>query len=101
MVQKPTINCLGQIQEDIDNANYVVTIAWGRDAEKKETFGFDNINSYQGFLDGVEASSGWLEYAIEADVEPYHHTEPFDADHPRKLNTQYYDQYEESYDDAS
>ena len=37
----------------------------------------------------------------EKELEPYHHTPPFDADHPAKINTQYYDQYEESYDDAS
>ena len=78
------VNCIGQTQQEIDDANHVVTIIWGMDGETKESFGLSVIVSYQAFLLGVDAACGWMEYEVEA--EPYYHTEPFDDDHPKTLN---------------
>ena len=78
------VNCIGQTQQEIDDAKYVVTIIWGMDGETKETFGFSDILSYHAFLLGVDAACGWMEYEVEE--EPYYHTDPFEPDHPKKLN---------------
>ena len=78
------VNCIGQTQQEIDDANHVVTIIWGMDGEIKETFGFSDIVSYHAFLLGVDAACGWMEYEVEA--EPYYHAEPFADDHPKTLN---------------
>ena len=67
VVQKPLVNCMGQIQEDIENANHVVTIIWGTDRGTSETFGFDTYTEKDMFLSGVNAACGWLEYEIEGD----------------------------------
>lgn len=67
MVQKPIVNCIGQIQEQIDNANHAVTIIWGTCEDKTETYAFDNEEDKEMFLLGVDAACGWLEYRIEGD----------------------------------
>ena len=67
VVQKPLVNCIGQIQEDIDNANHVITIVWGTCQDKTETYAFDTEADKDMFLLGVDASSGWLEYEIEGE----------------------------------
>ena len=67
MVQKPIVNCIGQIQEQIDNANHVVTIIWGTDKDTTETYAFDTEEDKEMFLLGVDAACGWLEYHIEGD----------------------------------
>ena len=78
------VNCIGQTQQEIDDAKYVVTIIWGMDGDTKETFGFSDILSYHAFLLGVDAACGWMEYEVEE--EPYYHADPFEPDHPKKLN---------------
>ena len=77
-------NCIGQTQQEINDANHVVTIIWGVEGIKKETFGFSDILSYHAFLLGVDAACGWMEYEVEE--EPYYHADPFEPDHPKKLN---------------
>jgi hypothetical protein len=67
MVQKPIVNCIGQIQEQIDNANHAVTIIWGTCEDKTETYAFDTEADKEMFLLGVDAACGWLEYRIEGD----------------------------------
>ena len=68
MVQhKPIVNSIGQIQEQIDNANYAVTIIWGTCEDKTETYAFDTEEDREMFLLGVDAACGWLEYRIEGD----------------------------------
>jgi len=68
MVQhRPIVNCIGQIQEQIDNANHAVTIVWGTCEDKKETYAFDTEEDKEMFLLGVDAACGWLEYYIEGD----------------------------------
>ena len=67
MVQKPIVNCIGQIQEQIDNANHAVTIIWGTCEDKTETYAFDTEEDKEMFLLGVDAACGWLEYRIEGD----------------------------------
>jgi len=67
MVQKPMVNCIGQIQEQIDNANHAVTIIWGTDEDITETYAFDTEEEKEMFLLGVDAACGWLEYHIEGD----------------------------------
>ena len=67
MVQKPIVNCIGQIQEQIDNANHAVTIVWGTCEDKTETYAFDTEEDKEMFLLGVHAACGWLEYYIEGD----------------------------------
>jgi hypothetical protein len=69
MVRKEIINCIGQIQEQIDNANHVITIVWGTCGDKTETYAFDTEEDKEMFMLGVEASSGWLDYEIEDDGE--------------------------------
>tara|TARA_B100001063_G_C16725050_1_gene535879 strand:- start:1288 stop:1503 length:216 start_codon:yes stop_codon:yes gene_type:complete len=67
VIQKPLANCIGQTQEYIDNANVAVTIIWGRDRDKSETFGFNTETDKEMFLLGVDVSNGWLEYEIEGE----------------------------------
>ena len=67
MVQKPIVNCIGQTQEQIDNANHAVTIIWGTCEDKTETYAFDTEEDKEMFLLGVDAACGWLEYRIEGD----------------------------------
>ena len=53
MVQhKPIVNSIGQIQEQIDNANYAVTIIWGTCEDKTETYAFDTEEDREMFLLG-------------------------------------------------
>ena len=66
-VQKPTVNCIGQTQDQIDNANHVITIIWGTERDKTETYAFDTEADKEMFLLGVDAANGWLEYEIEGD----------------------------------
>ena len=65
--QKTTINCIGQTQEQIDNANHAVTIIWGTCEDKTETYAFDTEEEKEMFLLGVDAACGWLEYHMEGD----------------------------------
>ena len=68
MVQhKPIVNCIGQTQEQIDNANHTVTIIWGTCEDKTETYAFYTEEDKEMFLLGVDAACGWLEYHIEGD----------------------------------
>jgi len=65
VLQKPSVNCIGQTKEDIDNANHVTTIVWGSCQDTTETFAFDTEAEKEMFLLGVDAACGWLEYEIE------------------------------------
>ena len=65
--QRPTVNCIGQTQEQIDNANHAVTIIWGTCEDTTETYAFDTKEDKEMFLLGVDAACGWLEYSIEGD----------------------------------
>lgn len=65
--QRPIVNCIGQTQEQIDNANHAVTIFWGTCEDKTETYAFDTEEDKKMFLLGVDAACGWLEYRIEGD----------------------------------
>lgn len=67
VIQKSLVNCIGQTQEDIDNANHAVTIIWGTDRDKSETYAFNTEADKEMFLLGVDASNGWLEYEIEGE----------------------------------
>jgi hypothetical protein len=66
-VRKPIINCIGQTQEQIDNANHVITIVWGTCQDKTETYAFDTEEDKEMFLLGVDAACGYLEYEIEGE----------------------------------
>jgi len=66
-VRKPIINCIGQIQDQIDDANHVITIIWGTCQDKTETYAFDTEEDKEMFLLGVDAACGYLEYEIEGE----------------------------------
>ena len=66
---KPIVNSIGQIQEQIDNANHAVTIVWGTCEDTKESYAFDTEGDKEMFLLGVYAACGWLEYYVEGDDE--------------------------------
>tara|TARA_B100002019_G_scaffold289238_1_gene304434 strand:- start:353 stop:568 length:216 start_codon:yes stop_codon:yes gene_type:complete len=63
---RPMVNSIGQIQEQIDNANHAVTIVWGT-GSTTETYAFDTEEEKEMFLLGVHAACGWLEYYIEGE----------------------------------
>ena len=48
--QRPTVNCIGQTQEQIDNANHAVTIIWGTCEDTTETYAFDTKEDKEMFL---------------------------------------------------
>ena len=61
------VNSIGQTQDDIDNANHVVTIIWGTCGDKTETYAFDTEEDKEMFLLGVDAACGYLDYEIEGE----------------------------------
>ena len=61
-VRKPIINCIGQTQDQIDNANHVITIIWGTYQDITETYAFDTEEHKEMFLLCVDAACGYLEY---------------------------------------
>ena len=65
VLQKPSVNCIGQCQEQIDNANHVITIVWGTCRDKTETYAFDTEEDKEMFLLGVDAACGYLDYEVE------------------------------------
>lgn len=67
-VRKPIINCIGQTQDQIDNANHVITIIWGTYQDITETYAFDTEEDKEMFLLGVDAACGYLEYEIEEEA---------------------------------
>ena len=67
MVQKQIINCIAQTQEQIDNANHVITIVWGTCQDKTETYAFDTEEDKEMSLLGVDAACGYLDYEIEGE----------------------------------
>ena len=64
-IRKPIVNCIGQTQDQIDNANHVITIIWGTCQDKTETYAFDTEEDQEMFLLGVDAACGYLDYEIE------------------------------------
>ena len=67
-VRKPIINCIGQTQDQIDNANHVITIIWGTYQDITETYAFDTEEDKEMVLLGVDAACGYLEYEIEEEA---------------------------------
>ena len=65
--QKPSVNSIGQCQEQIDNANHVITIVWGTCQDTTETYAFDTEEDKEMFLLGVDAACGYLDYEIEGE----------------------------------
>ena len=68
-IRNPIVNCIGQTQDQIDNANHVITIIWGTCQDKTETYAFDTEEDQEMFLLGVDAACGYLDYEIENDAQ--------------------------------
>ena len=47
------------------NKNQKITIIWGTDQEKTQTYTFENKEQAKFFMDGVDESNGWLEYEVK------------------------------------
>ena len=47
------------------NKKIKITIIWGTDKEKTQTYTFENKEQAKFFMDGVDESNGWLEYEVK------------------------------------
>ena len=54
-----------------ENKKPKITIVWGTDKEKTNTYVFENETQKAFFMKGVDESNGWLEYEV---VEQGHET---------------------------
>jgi len=44
-----------------------ITLLWGTNKERKETYHFENEEQLKWFMKGVNDANGWLEYEVEED----------------------------------